>query len=144
MVTDQSVGKYSLNSMIPGEDIIEYPLDNLQHLGEFLLSMHHQSSDSPHILYKSDVSEVYRLLPVHPYWQIKQINRIGGSLHLDENNAFGGHASGCNWIAKKKWNIELLGTYSDDSFGPDHADNLAFYTAYRKFMTRNQVKLLEL
>lgn len=49
-----------------------------------------------------------------------------------------------SWIAKKKRNIELLGTYSDDSFGPDHADNLAFYTPYRKFMPRNQVKLLEL
>ena len=40
MVTDQSAGKYSLNSMIPREDIIGYPLDNLRHLGEFLLSMH--------------------------------------------------------------------------------------------------------
>ena len=115
--------------------------------------MHHRSPDSPRILYKSDVSEAYRLLPVHPYWQIKQINRIGGSLHVDRNNAFGGRASGCNWIAfmalvswiaKKKRNIELLGTYSDDSFGPDHADNIAFYTPYRKFMPRNQVKLLEL
>jgi len=35
MVTDQSVGKYSLNSMIPREEIIGYPLDNLQHLGKF-------------------------------------------------------------------------------------------------------------
>ena len=134
MVTDQSVGKFSLNSMIPREDIISYPLDNLQHLGEFLLLMHHQSPDSPHIPYKSDVSEAYRLLPVHPYWQIKQMNWIGGSLHVDRNNAFGGRASGCNWIAfmalvlqiaKKKQNIEFLGTYSDDSFGLDHADNLA-------------------
>jgi len=40
MVTDQSTRKYSLNSMIPREDIIGYPLDNLQHLGKFLLSMH--------------------------------------------------------------------------------------------------------
>ena len=29
MVTDQSAGKYSLNNMIPREDIIGYPLDNL-------------------------------------------------------------------------------------------------------------------
>ena len=41
MVTDQSTGKYSLNSMIRREDIISYPLDNLHHLGEFLLSIHH-------------------------------------------------------------------------------------------------------
>ena len=109
--------------------------------------------DHLRILYKSDVAKAYRLLPVHPYWQIKQVNRIGGSLHVDRNNAFGGRASGCNWIAfmalvswiaKKKHNIELLGTYADDSFGPDHADNLTWYTPYCKFMPTNQVKLLEL
>jgi len=99
MVTDQSAEKYSLNSMIPREDIMGYLLDNLQHLGKFLLSMHHQAPDSPHILYKSDIAEAYRLLPVHLYWQIKQVNQIAGSLHVNRNNAFGGWASGCNWIA---------------------------------------------
>jgi hypothetical protein len=147
------VVKFSLNSMIPREEIIGYPLDNLLHLGEFLLSMHERIPASPRILFKSDVAEAYRLLPVHPYWQIKQINRVGDSLHVDRNNAFGGRASGCNWIAfmslvswiaKKKRNIELLGTYSDDSFGPDLADNLVFYPHYQKFMPANQVKLLQL
>ena len=153
MVTDLSAGKYSLNSIIHRDDIIGYPLDNLQQLGEFLLSMHHQSPDSSCVLYKSDITEAYRLLPVHPYWQIKQVNHIGGSLHIDRNNAFGGCASGCSWIAfvalvlwiaKKKCNIELLGTYADDSFGPDHADNVTWCTPYCKFMPTNQVKLLEL
>jgi hypothetical protein len=109
--------------------------------------------NSPRILFKSDVAEAYHLLPVHPYWQIKQVNRIGDDLHVDRNNAFGGCVSGCNWIAfmalvswiaKKKRNIELLGTYSDDSFGPDLSDNLTFYPPYRKFMPSNQVKLLQL
>jgi len=135
MVTDQSTGKYSLNSMIHREDIVGYLLDNLQHLGKFLLSMHHRTPDSLCILYKSDVSEAYRLLPVHPFWQVKQINCISGSLHVDRNNAFGSQASGCNWIAfmllvswiaKKQQNIELLGTYSDDSFGPDYANCYSF------------------
>jgi len=115
--------------------------------------MHHWSPDSPHVLYKSDVAKAYRLLPVHLYWQIKQINHIGGSLHIDRNNTFGGCTSGCNWISfmllvswieKKKQNIELLGTYLDDSFGPNHANNVAWYTPYHKFIPRNQVKLLEL
>jgi hypothetical protein len=123
MVTHQSAGKFSLNSMIPRENIIGYPLDNLQHLGEFLLTMHHRTPDAPHMIFKSDVAEAYRLLPVHPYWQIKQINRVEGSLHVDRNNVFGGRASRCNWItfmslvswiAKKKQGITLLGTYGDD------------------------------
>ena len=68
MVTHQSAGKYSLNSMIPRDNIVGYPLDNLRHLGKFLLSMHRHNPDSPRILFKSDVSEAYRLLPVHPHW----------------------------------------------------------------------------
>ena len=47
MVTHQSAGKYSLNSMIPRDDVIGYPLDNLCHLGEFLLSMHRHDPDLP-------------------------------------------------------------------------------------------------
>ena len=153
MVTDQSAGKFSLNSMIPCEDIIGYPLDNLRHLGEFLISMHNLSPDSRRVLFKSDVAEAYRLLPVHPYWQLKQINRIGNSLHVDRNTAFGGRASGCNWIAfmslvswiaKKKRGIELLGTYSDDSFGPELVNNVTWYEPFHKFMPTNQVKILQL
>ena len=133
MVTHQSAGYYSLNSMIPQDNIIGYPLNNLHHLGKFLLSMHHWNPDSPHILFKSNVAEAYRLLPVHPYWQIKQVNHIDGALHVGRNCAFGGRTSGCNWIAfmslvswitKKKHNVELLGTYADDSFGPEHTHNL--------------------
>jgi hypothetical protein len=153
MVTHQSAGKYSLNSMIPRDDIVRYPLDNLRHLGEFLLSMHHHDPDSPRVLFKSDVAEAYRLLPVHPYWQIKQVNRIGGSFYVDRNSAFGGRASGCNWIsfmslvswiAKKKRNIDFLATYSDDSFGPELAHSVSWYTPYHKFMPSNQAKILQL
>ena len=49
-----------------------------------------------------------------------------------------------SWIAKKKRNIELLGTYADDSFGPDLADKLVLYPPYHKLMPSNQVKLLQL
>jgi hypothetical protein len=153
MVTHQSAGTHSLNSMIPRDDIVGYPLDNLRHLGEFLLSMHRHNPDTPRVLFKSDVAEAYRLLPVHPYWQIKQVNRIDGLLHVDRNSAFGGRASGCNWIsfmslvswiAKKKRNIELLATYSDDSFGPEDANNITWYQPYRKVMPSNQAKMLQL
>ena len=98
-LVDLSQPKYSLNSMIPRDEITGYPLDNLCHLREFLLSMYHKDPTSPCTLFKSDVSEAYHLLPVHPYWQIKQVNRIDGSLHVDRNCAFGGWASGCNWIS---------------------------------------------
>jgi len=90
MVMDQSAGKFSLNSMIPCEDIIGYLLDNLQHLGQFLISMHKLFPDSPCTLFKSDIAEAYQLLPVHRHWQLKQVNHIGSSLHINRNTTFGG------------------------------------------------------
>ena len=89
MVTHQSAGNHSLNSMIPWDDIIGYPFDNLQHLAEFFLSMHHQNPDSPCVLSKSDITEAYWLLPVHPCWQMKQVNHIDDLLHVNRNSAFG-------------------------------------------------------
>jgi len=84
MVTDHSAGRFSLNSMIPHDDIASYPLDNLRNLGEILLNLRDKiGSQVPLILFKSDVAEAYRLLPVHKKWC----------------NAFGGRASGSLWIA---------------------------------------------
>jgi len=150
MVTHQSAGEHSLNSMIPREHVIGYPLDNLCHLGEFLLLMHWHDPNTPHTLFKSDVAEAYRLLPVHPYWQIKQANHIDGSLHINRNCVFGGWALGCNWIAfmslvlwiaKKKRNIKLLDTYADDTFGPELATNVTYYEHYQKFMPTNHTSV---
>lgn len=49
-----------------------------------------------------------------------------------------------SWIAKKKRGIDLLATYLDDSFGPEHAHNVTWYQPYRKFMPSNQAKILQL
>jgi len=115
--------------------------------------MHWCDPNLPRTLFKSDIAEAYRLLPVHPYWQIKQANHINGSLHIDRNCAFSGRGSGCNWITfmslvswivKKKCNIELLGTYADDTFRPELATNVTYYEHYWKFMPTNQVKILHL
>ena len=125
--------------MIPHEEVIGYPLDNLQHLSQFLISMRDCCPNSPHVLFKCDIVEAYWLLSVHPYWQLEQVNHIGGSLHINRNTTFGGQASSCNWIAfmslvswtaKKKRSTELLGTYSDDSFGPELASNVTWYSLY--------------
>lgn len=153
MVTHQTAGKYSLNDMIPCDNIVSYPLDNLCHLGEFLLLMHHHTPDSPHILFKSDISGAYCLYPMDPYWQIKQVNCIDRQFHVNRNCAFSGQASGCNWIlfmsllswiTKKRGGLDLLTTYTDDSFGPDHAHNVTWYQPYWKVMPSNQVKILQL
>jgi hypothetical protein len=43
-----------------------FPLDNMTHLGEMLLKKKEQYPDEVLILFKSDISEAYRHLPMHP------------------------------------------------------------------------------
>jgi hypothetical protein len=99
MVTDRSFGSFSLNSMIPHNNISGYFLDNIKHLGEILLNLPQAiKPPKPSIVFESDVAEAYRLLPVHKKWQIKQINTIDGQRYVDCCRAFGNHASGFHSI----------------------------------------------
>jgi hypothetical protein len=153
LVTNHSTGKYSLNSMINREDIAGYPLDNMTHLGEMLLRKKAEFPDEELILFKSDISDAYRHLPMHPLWQIKQVNTIERKRHVDRRNCFGGKGSGSlfigvnslvTWIGKNEYHIPDLGTYSDDSFGVELAKNMSIYKPYDKAMPTSQVTLLSL
>jgi hypothetical protein len=153
LVTNHSAGIYSLNSMINREDITGYPLDNMTHLGEMLLKKKAEFPNENLVLFKSDISDAYRNLPMHPLWQVKQINTILGERHVDRRNCFRGKGSGSifigfnslvTWIGKNEYEILDLGAYSDDSFRVEFAKNLAFYDQYNRYMPSNQVQLLNL
>ena len=153
LVTNHSAGNFSLNSMIKREDICGYPLDNMTQLGEMLLKKKKEFPDEELILFKSDISDAYRHLPMHPLWQVKQINTIQRQRHVDRRNCFGGKGSGSlfvafnslvTWVGKNVCRVTDLGTYSDDSFGVELARNVTFYKPYSRFMPTNQVKLLTL
>jgi hypothetical protein len=136
--------------MIPRNTHATYPLDNLHLLGEVLLSRYTQGLNNP-ILYKSDVAEAYRLMPMHPTWQVKQAVRIDGELHIDRCGVFGGRKSGdysvtfhslvC-WIAREIKGIPLLQVYSDDFYGLNKGDDFTFYPPYKKHLPTNQYRLL--
>jgi hypothetical protein len=153
LVTNHSAGDYSLNSMIRREDISGFPLDNMTHLGEMLLKRRADFPDEDLTLFKSDISDAYRHLPMHPLWQIKQVNTIKQQRHVDRRNCFGGKGSGslfvaCNslvtWAGKNEYKIADLGTYSDDSFGVEFTRNITFYEPYGRSMPTNQVTLLRM
>ena len=69
--------------MIKHEDIMGYPLDNMTHLGEMLLRKKEESPDEELVVFKSDISDAYCNLPMHPLWQIKQVNTIQKQHHID-------------------------------------------------------------
>ena len=153
LVTNHSAGEFSLNSMIRCEDIAGFPLDNMTHLGEMLLRKKADFPDEELTLFKSDISDAYRNLPMHPLWQIKQVNTIQRQRHMDRRNCFGGKSLGSlfisfnslvTWIGKNEYEIPDLGVYSDDSFGIELSRNITFYEPYNRSMPASQVMLLNL
>ncbi|KIY52462.1 hypothetical protein FISHEDRAFT_35298, partial [Fistulina hepatica ATCC 64428] len=96
LVVDHSASEFSLNSIIP-KDERSVHLDGLQQLGEALISARERHGDRPLVVWKSDVSHTYRILPMHPLWQIKQTVVLDNDRRVDFDNNFGGGGSGCIW-----------------------------------------------
>ena len=82
----------------------------MSHVGEMLLDVRRLIGNLPLTLWKLDIADAYRLLPMSPQWQLKQIVTVDGKRHVDHNLAFGTSSSPgifisfnslVAWIAKK-------------------------------------------
>ncbi|KAH6890708.1 putative retroelement protein [Coprinopsis sp. MPI-PUGE-AT-0042] len=153
LVTNHSKGPYSLNSMVNKSSMPKVPLDNMKSLGDDILDIRHRYPNEELTLWKSDVSEAYRLIPMHPFWQIKQAERIDGEFHINWCNVFGGRASQflfiafmalVSWVATNIINIPYLSEYSDDHFGIARASDVLWYGPYKRNLPSAQAKLLML
>lgn len=151
MVTDHSAGPYSLNNMIDHSRVTGFPLDNLRQLGEMLLNVRQSTCNMLLTLWKLDITDAYRLLPMHPLWQIKQTVFIDGNHYVDCNLAFGSSASTAifisfnslvAWIAKYVKGLEHLSNYVDDSSGCGSAEHTLLYEPYGKHFPVPQTQLL--
>ncbi len=138
-----SAGSYAPNQMIRHSDIAGSRLDGLHTLFSAILRYRQKSPENAQktlVVFKSDVSKAYRLCPMHPLWQLKQVVTTGyltseqkaaGKVEtlvrtVDCNNNFGGRGSGrvwysvnglITWIAINVEDIKDLGCYVDDDFG---------------------------
>jgi len=153
LVTDHSAGKFALNSMISHDDIAGVTLDNVHDLANGLRVFRRLRPYAQLHLWKADVSEAYRQMPMHPLWQIKQIVSFQGRRYVDRRNVFGGRASQriyhsfmslVIWIAIFKILIRFLYIYVDDSFSFEDKRELELYTPYKKLLPSSLVKLLRL
>ena len=97
LVVDHSAGDFAPNSYISPEDASVH-LDTLHALGEALLYIRNHHGNVPLVLFKTDVSQAYRRLPMHPLWQMRQIVSIQDSYHVDNNNNFGNRGAGRLWV----------------------------------------------
>ena len=153
LVTDHSAGRFSLNSMIDHSKVKGFPLDNMRHLGEMLYDVRRSIGNCPLTLWKSDIAEAYRLLPMSPLWQAKQIITVDGQRHVDRNLAYGSSSSSgifisfnslVAWIAKYVKLIPFILDYVDDSSGCNLQGQVEYYEPYGKYMPRDQCRLLQL
>ncbi|THH15530.1 hypothetical protein EUX98_g9452 [Antrodiella citrinella] len=133
LINNHSAGPFALNSFIAKNDVGMRP-DNVQDLGRNLLFLRQQLGDVPLWLFKSDVSGAYRLLPMHPLWQLKQVNTVDGTRRIDHCMCFGSRGSPdiwCSfmslvlWIAIHIKFIALLLAYMDEAFSFDTNMTLA-------------------
>ena len=153
LVVDHSAGPFSPNSYIPRDEGCVH-LDTLHQLGVALLQVRQRCGPNVQlILWKSDVSQAYRRLPVHYLWQLHQVLCIDGCYHVDRNNDFGNRAAGrawytffslVLWIAVFTILITDLFTYVDDSYSWEFTDNVTFYAPYNKLLPSKQAKFLSL
>ncbi|KIK36363.1 hypothetical protein CY34DRAFT_94562, partial [Suillus luteus UH-Slu-Lm8-n1] len=150
LVTNHSAGEYSLNSMITKEDIAGVTLDNVQDLGDAIREYRHTHPNDSLLIWKADVSEAYRHMPMHPLWQIKQVVSFEGERRIDRANVFGGRASQrifhafmslVIWIAVFVRLIQAF-IYVDDSFSFAKVEDMAYYVKYRKMLPSAMVSLL--
>ena len=151
LVTDHSVGPFSLNKMIDHSEVTGFPLDNMRHLGKMLFDIRRSQGDVPLTLWKSDIADAYRLLPMHPLWQIKQIITVDNERFVDRNLAFGSSGSPAifisfnslvAWIAKYVKLIKFIFGYVDDSSGSNKKGDTTWYAPYGKDLPTDQCRLL--
>ncbi|KAJ2972091.1 hypothetical protein NUW54_g12347 [Trametes sanguinea] len=154
-INNHSAGSFSLNSMIDKRCVGMRP-DNVQDLAHNLLLFRREHGDRPVNLFKSDVANAYRILPMHPLWQLKQVVTINGTRRIDRCCCFGNCGSPdlfCTvmslvlWIATRVRKISGLLAYMDDNFSFDASLRLLPYSGYPTstvYLPEAQVRLLEL
>lgn len=152
VVFDYSAGEYANNTLVSREDR-RVPMDTIYHLGRKLRQLRKDlGEDVPLLVWKSDVSMAYRIMPMHPCWQIRQIVTWECERWVDWANIWGFCAAGhllaivmslMIWIAWELYKIDPL-CFVDDCFGAGRADEMTLYKPYNRLLPTKQCLLLTL
>ncbi|KZT42580.1 DNA/RNA polymerase, partial [Sistotremastrum suecicum HHB10207 ss-3] len=152
LITDQSRGPLALNSWISSESAsVRY--DTLRDLAIVLREYRKAEPHQVFTLWKSDVASAFRLIPMHPLWQIRQVIKIDETYHVDRCMVFGNRAAPriwCTiagllaWIGIYKRKIRILQHYMDDYWSIERNDLLIPYRSYGDLRPHTQVQFLSL
>lgn len=150
LIQDHSAGMHSLNSLIDeGDRTVQY--DGIRTLGVALRRAHTATSGADIVVFKSDISQAYRIIPMHPFWQPLQAAKINGKYYIDRCNVFGNAASQrlfCAfnslvlWIAENKKGIKDVLSYVDDNYSWEYQSKRLYYKPYQISLPEKQARLL--
>jgi hypothetical protein len=152
LISNLSAGDFAPNTMIEKSEVSNLPLDTISELGAALIAYRRAHGAVTLVMWKSDVSQAYRRMPMHRRWQMKQIHTIEGERYVDRCNNFGGKGGYGIWSAFMSllvwigWNILLIQffVYVDDNFGFDRAEALVFHARLGRRLPSQQARLLDL
>ena len=152
LISNLSAGDYAPNTMIDKNKVSNLPLDTITDLGAALIAYRRIHGDIELVMWKSDVVQAYRRMPMHKRWQLKQVHTIDNGRHVDRCNNFGGKGGYGIWSAFMSlvvwiaWNILLIRffVYVDDNFGFDRAEAHVFHTRLNRRLPSQQARLLDL
>ncbi|KAJ6493725.1 hypothetical protein C8R47DRAFT_1044184 [Mycena vitilis] len=154
LVTNFSGGEFSRNSTISRFDTNTTHLDGIRELSDHLRALRRtHGPDVELTVFKSDVKNAFKVLPMSIMWQPWQVYRIGNAYHVDRAATFGSSASPpiwttfaglVLWIAMVVYHIATLFAYMDDFFSAQLASDTLYYEPYGRFYPSSQTKLLQL
>ena len=93
LINDQSTEDFSPNSMICPNTVARTCMDGIRSLGASLQVYCKAHGDLELVMFKSDIQEVYCLLPMCKEWQVKQVVTVGDMWHVNFRNCFGNPGS---------------------------------------------------
>lgn len=65
LITNLSAGEFAPNTMIEKAQVSNLPMDGITELGAALIDFRHQHGNIKLVMWKSDVSQAYRRMPMH-------------------------------------------------------------------------------
>ncbi|KAJ7125748.1 hypothetical protein C8R43DRAFT_1135075 [Mycena crocata] len=166
LVSHQSYGPFAPNTMVDKAKTKGPRMDTMQQFIPALLRFRRRNPGAELVVWKSDVSEAFRLTSVHKLAQIKQIAtsnlptkleaRTGESngpvqRNVDWCSTFGNCGSPriwasvmglVIWIALFVKTLTDVFCYVDDTFGWELKSNLTYYPPYKKHIPTKQAQLL--
>lgn len=135
--TDMSYRKHSLNNLVR-KDECRVAFDSIISFAPYIVEKF--APDRELVIWKSDVQNAYRILPMCLQWQLRQIVGIDGRYYVDRCANFGSSASPkiwCSvfslvlWIAEKSLGIEWKNNLMDNTSGVAYAHTMVKYTSHR-------------